>query len=275
MAEIEHEGCRLHYNVGGDGPPVVWIQGVGVHGEAWRPQIDVIALRYHCLSFDNRGLARSQPMGRTPSVERMGADAIALMDAEGWTSAHLVGHSLGGLVAQHVALTARARVQSLSLICTFANGRTAAPLTPWMFWVGMRTRIGTRAMRRRAFLKLVMAPEVIAASDCDELAAQLAPRFGHDLADQPPIVERQLAAMRAYNAEPRLAELEGISTLVVSGAYDPIAPPAAGRALSAAIPAARYIEIANASHGLPIQFPDRLNPLLLEQFTRDEAPVTR
>jgi pimeloyl-ACP methyl ester carboxylesterase len=56
---IEHRGCRLAYRVRGDGPPVLWIQGVAVHGDGWRPQIDVLADAYRCLSFDNRGMGRS------------------------------------------------------------------------------------------------------------------------------------------------------------------------------------------------------------------------
>ena len=122
---VEHRGCALSYAVRGEGPPVLLIQGVGVHGSAWRPQVEALSARYRCLSFDNRGLGRSQPRGAALSVEQMAEDAQALMDAQGWDSAHVVGHSLGGLIAQHLALSARARVRSLSLLCTFSRGRDA------------------------------------------------------------------------------------------------------------------------------------------------------
>ena len=178
----------------------------------------------------------------------------------------MAGHSLGGLVALHLALTARERVRSLALLCTFGNGRHAAPPTPRMLWLGAGTRIGTRPMRRRAFLRLVMSPEGLAAADPDELARRLVPLFGHDLADQPPATGPQLAALRAYDASPRLAELAGLPTLVVSAVHDPIAPPTAGRALAAGIPGARYVELAEASHGVPIQYPEKVNALLLEHL---------
>ena len=74
-----------------------------------------------------------------------------LMDAQGWDSAPVVGHSLGGLVALHLALSARARIRSLSLLCTFSLGRDATQLSWGMFWLGLRTFLGTREMRRRAF----------------------------------------------------------------------------------------------------------------------------
>lgn len=102
----------------------------------------------------------------------------------------------------------------------------------------------------------------------DGLAEHLAPLFGHDLGDQPPVVDKQLAAMRAYDATPRLRELSGIPTLVVSAAHDHIARPELGRALAAGIPGARYVEFADASHGVTIQSAERINTLLLEHFAR-------
>src|SRR5689334_10610168 len=93
---LQHAGCPLAYNVSGSGPPVLFIQGVGVHGPGWQPQTDPLSRHFQCLSFDNRGVARSQPIGAALTIEQMAQDAVALMDAQGWDSAHLVGHSMGG-----------------------------------------------------------------------------------------------------------------------------------------------------------------------------------
>lgn len=271
---LEHRGCRLVYHVRGDGPPVLLIQGVAVHGDGWGPQVDGLADRFACMSFDNRGMGQSQPLGGPLTVEQMAEDALALMDARGWPSAHVVGHLLGGLVALHVALTARRRVRSLALLCTFADGRVPTRLTPWMMWVGLRTRVGPRRARRRAFLRLIVPPGELAAlsaADQDALAESMAPLFGHDLADQPPVVMKQLAAMKAYDATPRLAELAGVPTVVASGAHDRIAPPAAGRALAAGIPRARYVEWPDASHGVTIRDAGRVNALLAGHFEQAEA----
>lgn len=250
---LEHRGCRLSYRILGEGPPVLLIQGVGVHGDAWWPQVALLSERYRCLWFDNRGLGRSQPRGASVSVVQMADDARALMDAQDWASAHIVGHSLGGPIALELALSARPRVRSLALLCTFANGRDAGKLTRRMLWVGLRTQVGTRAQRRRAFLELVLPPALLASADRDALAVRLAPIFGHDLGVAPAVQGAQMAAMRAYDATRRLGELAGLPTLVVSAAHDPIAPPAAGKALANGIPGAHSIEIAEASHGLPIQ----------------------
>jgi pimeloyl-ACP methyl ester carboxylesterase len=267
---VDHDGCRLAYDLRGAGPPVLFVQGVGVHGDGWRPQTDALADRFACLSFDNRGVGRSRPAAGPISVERMAADARAVMDAAGWDSAHVVGHSLGGLVALRLALHDRPRVRSLSLLCTFAGGRAAAPLTPRMIWFGLRARVGTRRMRRRGFLRLVMPADALAREDPDALAARLAPVFGHDLGETSPAEGDQLRAMRAADFSPRLGELAGLPTLVMAGAHDPIAPPAAGRQIAAGIPGSEYVEYADASHGLPIQWPDRVNARLAEHIAAAE-----
>jgi pimeloyl-ACP methyl ester carboxylesterase len=269
---LEHQGCRLAYGVAGTGAPVLLIQGVAVQGECWRPQIDGLSAHHRCLWFDNRGLGGSQPLGAPLTVAQMAEDARALLDAQGWDSAHVVGHSLGGLIAQHLALTCRERVRSLSLLCTFARGRHVTVPSARMMWLGLRSRVGPRAWRRRAFLRMVMPPEVIAREDPEALAGRLAHLFGHDLADSPPVAMRQMAAMGAYDSTPRLQELAGLPTLVVSATEDPIATPRLGRMLGEGIPGARYVEIPGASHGVTIQHAEALNTLLLEHFARAAAP---
>lgn len=262
---LEHAGCALAYDLVGDGPPVLFIQGVGVHGAGWTPQTDALAPHFRCLTFDNRGMGRSRPVPAAVTVEQMADDARAILDAERLGPVHVVGHSLGGLVALCLALTERERVRSLTLMCTFADGRAAAPLTARMCWLGMRTRVGTRKMRRRAFVRLVTAPG--SAADPDSLAERLAPLFGHDLGETPPVVDKQLKALRGYSAASRLGDLATVPTLVMGGFHDPISPPRVSRAIADGIPGAKYVEFPDASHGLPITHAEKVNELLVEQLT--------
>jgi pimeloyl-ACP methyl ester carboxylesterase len=267
---LEYCGCRLAYDVRGGGPPVLLIQGTGVHGDGWRPQVDALVHRYECLTFDNRGMGRSQPLGASVTVAQMAQDALAIMDARGWASAHVVGHSLGGLVAQQLALTARSRVRSLSLLCTFARGGDATRLTPWMMWVGLRSRVGPRRLRRQAFLQMILPPAEFMTVDRDALAERLAIAFGHDLADQPGIIGKQLSAMSTCDVTPCLGELAGLPTLVVSAELDRIAPTTSGRAIAAGITGSRYVELAGAAHGVPVTAPEKINALLLEHLAQAE-----
>jgi pimeloyl-ACP methyl ester carboxylesterase len=261
-----HQGCHLAYEISGVGPPAIFIQGVGVHGGGWIPQIRTLAEHYECLSFDNRGLGRSQPLGARLTIQQMAQDTLALMDVQGWKSAHLVGHSMGGLIALHIALSARERVRTLSMLCSFARGRDTMRLSPAMLSTWLRTTIGSKPQRRKAFLEIVMPPSALAGSDHASLASELAPIFGHDLAHQPPVATKQLSAMVRYDATPRLAELAGLPSLVLSAAHDRIAPPRIGRAVAASIPGARFVEIPDASHGVTIQRADRINALLMEHL---------
>jgi pimeloyl-ACP methyl ester carboxylesterase len=271
--QAEHCGCRLAFSREGQGPPVVFIQGVGVHGRGWTPQVDDLRADYECLTFDNRGMGESQPVGAALTIEQMAADTLWLMDQVGWGSAHVVAHSMGGPIAIEMALTCPERVRSLSLLCTVGRGRDATKLTGRLLWLGLRSRIGTRRTRRRAFLEIIMPPASLHGVDRDALAAHLAPLFGHDLAEQPPVAMPQLSALRAYDATDRLPRLAGIPTLVMSAVHDPIAPPKYGRALAAAIPGARYVEFTDASHGLPISHAARVNELLREHL-RETASRT-
>jgi pimeloyl-ACP methyl ester carboxylesterase len=270
---VEHSGCRLACEVHGQGPPVVFIQGVGLPGRGWLPQLSELATSYQCLTFDNRGIGASRPAGGTPSIVGMAEDTMRIMDAMGWQSAHVVGHSMGGCIAMEVALQDRSRVRSLSLLCTVARGRDATRLTPHMLWVGIRSSVGTLRSRRRAFLELVLAPDELPMEERDALAIELEPLFGHDLARRPAAAFRQLRALQAWDCTTRLARLAGVPTLVASAAHDTIAPPRLGRAIAAAIPGAEYVELPDHAHGVTIRNAGVVNRMLRSHL--DAAEVAR
>ena len=262
LLEVEREGCRLSAKVSGSGPPLVLIQGVGLHGDGWLPQVARLERSYTCLRFDNRGIGRSLPIGASLSVEQMAADVGALMDAAGWADAHVVGHSLGGLVGLELALTTPQRVRSLALLCTSASGRDLVKVSWWSIQIGLRMKIGPRRQRRRAFLEMVMPASSERDRAHEEVAASLAPLFGYDLADQPVISLKQAAAARSYSAVDRLDQLPSVPTLVLSGAEDRVALPAFGAELSRRLPHARYVELAGGAHGLTIHCADEVNEVL-------------
>ena len=267
MPYVETKGGRIHYAREGHGPAVLLIQGVGVIGHGWKPQVDGLKDAFTLISIDNRGIGRSTSV-QPPTIEDMAADALAVADAEGVERFHLVGHSMGGIISQQVALQAPGRVLSLALLCTFLKGRQGTMIAPAMLGTAIRSRIGTKRMRRRAFVQLVMPRDYLAAQDRDRLCADLGELFGRDLADQPPIIMKQLKAMGRFDASTRLEALKDIPTLVVSAQHDCIARPQYGRALAAAIPGAHYIEISGAGHAVVIQRADVVNQLLAEHFDR-------
>jgi aminoacrylate hydrolase len=266
MPILETASARLAYTKQGTGPAVLLIQGVGLVGAGWTPQVSGLSGQFTMITFDNRGIGQSQILGGALNIETMAADAIAIMDAEKIDTFHVAGHSMGGMIAQQVALACPKRVRSLSLLCTFADGKQATRLTPTLLWKGLRSRIGTRRARRHAFLEIIMPQEALKNVDKARLAEELRPLFGHDLADQPPIVMQQLKALGQYDPRRKLQQLSSIPTLVLTAAEDIIARPVYGRELASCIPGARYVEVAKAGHGLPIQLPKQVNLLLEEHF---------
>lgn len=271
MPTIDTPGASLFYSRTGDGPPVLLIQGVGVVGNGWKPQVDGLQGQFTLLSFDNRGIGASVNRAGRLTIDDMAADALAILDAEGIDRVHVAGHSMGGVIAQALALQAPKRITSLALLCTFAKGKDGSKVTLPMLATALRMRIGTRATRRNAFLELIMPERYLQQIDRPALAAQLEPLFGHDLSEQPSIVMKQLSAMSKYDARARLGELGTIPTLVVSATEDRLASLATGRALAGAIPGATYVEIADAGHGLPIHRAAATNALLAEHWTQAEA----
>jgi len=263
---LETAGAAIHYSRDGNGPAVVLVQGVGVIGKGWKPQVEALRDRYTLITIDNRGIGRSTA-STPPTIEAMAADVLAVADAEHVDRFHLAGHSMGGVIAQQVALTVPSRIFSLALLCTFFRGRQGTMIAPSKLGTAIRSRVGTRRMRRRAFVELVMPREFLATQDRDRLCADLGELFGRDLADSPAIVMQQLRAMGRYDASERLSHLNGIPTLVVSAEHDCIARPKYGRALAAAIPGARYVEIPGAGHAVVIQKADEVNRLLREHLS--------
>ena len=265
---LDRPGGRIHYTVAGAGPPVVLIQGVGVIGEGWRPQVSCLHRSFTTIAIDNRGIGQSALDAGGLSIELMAEDVMAVVDAERMDRFHLVGHSMGGIIAQQVALQALPRVMSLSLLCTFHKGAQGAAMTPGLVWTAIRSRIGSRRMRRRAFVEMVMPSDYLATVDRDALCLDLGVLFGRDLADQPAILMKQLRAMARFDASARLAMLAGVPTLVLSAEHDRIARPVFGRALAAAIPGAQYVEYKNAGHAVTIQCADAVNAILMTHLGR-------
>jgi pimeloyl-ACP methyl ester carboxylesterase len=166
---------------------------------------------------------------------------------------------MGGLIAQQLALNAPHRVRSLCLQCTFSRGPEAARLTPWVLWMNLRIRFGTRRARRRAFLEMVMPPGAVTDAAADTLAAEMSALVGRDLCDQPPILMKQVMAMSRHDISSKLTGLAGIPTTVLSAEHDPIARPDYGRRLASLIPGSSFELLPGASHAVTIHAADTVN----------------
>ena len=126
------------------GEPVLMIMGLGASSRLWFRLLPCVARRHRAIVFDNRGTGDSSPVRSRLSMRGLAHDARAVLDDAGVESAHVIGASMGGMIAQHLALEDRASVRSLTLACTTPGGRSGVP--PWrlLATAALRPMLGSR-----------------------------------------------------------------------------------------------------------------------------------
>jgi pimeloyl-ACP methyl ester carboxylesterase len=257
---------RLYYERagGGDGAPaLLLLMGLGANGRIWAPAVRrFAAMGYDVLTVDNRGSGRSDTPARPWTTRTMARDAVALLDALGLDRVHLVGASLGGMVAQEVALGHPERVRSLVLGCT-SGGLPRVDLMPRRGLLDVLVA-GARAARPPAsldervdgFLRFSVSPAF--ARDCPpdaEARRAVAAMLEHPVGAVG--FAHQLLAAGRHASWSRLSRLE-LPVQVQHGTADRLIPFAAGRELARRIPGARFEPIAGAGHALVLERPDEI-----------------
>lgn len=116
--------AEIHAEMTGEGPDLLLVAGLGGRGAFWHNQVQAFAKSFHVITFDHRGCGQSTPDKVVYGAEHMAQDVLALMDAMGIAKANLVGHSTGGAIGQHIALSAPERLEKLVLSCSWAGPDT-------------------------------------------------------------------------------------------------------------------------------------------------------
>jgi 3-oxoadipate enol-lactonase len=248
MRIVRRGDLELAYWRQGAGPPVVWIQGLNADHTAWLSQILAFRDEYDCIALDNRDVGRSGRAAGPYTLADMAEDVRVVLDDAAVEDAHVVGLSMGGAIAQELALLFPEWVRSLTLVSTFArpDARLAAVLEawrtiypilgpgdfarqswPWLFsWRFFERPTNLRNLQRYA----ENAPHP---QESDAFARQAVVTLDQDRRDR-------LAALR-------------IPALVIMGAEDALVPPYLGRELAESIPGARYVELPGVGHSANIE----------------------
>ena len=257
------DGTRLH--VVDQRPPdlaepevVLWLQGLNAPASAWAAQLAHFGRTHRSIAPDQRGVGRSDAPPGPYSTAQLAEDALAVLDAHGVARAHLVGLSLGGAVAQELALRAPERVRSLALLGSFARQapRSAALLRAW----------------RALYQLTAQSPELREAWELQSYAWLFTDRFwrGGDgvsagagvraalrfAATQPLQTvagfQGQVDAALAHDARERLPQLR-VATAVLHGAIDQLSPLACGEELARLIPGAELIALPEVGHAVNLE----------------------
>jgi pimeloyl-ACP methyl ester carboxylesterase len=259
MPHVTSGGVRIYWEE--EGPEgqegqerqeaVLLIMGLGATLEWWHRLRPAIAARFRAILFDNRGVGRSGVPPPPYSIAQMADDAAAVLDAAGVASAHVVGASMGGYIAQELVLRHPARARSLVLGCTSCGGRDAVVAD-----AEVRAALDARATMPREDAMWLMAPYTFdAATPPEVIANELAMRLATNVTNDGFFA--QLQAIRDWGGTlARLNEI-AVPTLVIHGETDRLVPPQNARILAGAIPGARLVMLPHASH---IFFADQLEP---------------
>src|SRR6202044_857975 len=220
MAEIRANGIELNYKLEGDGEEtIVLINGLADDLETWVLQIDdFLAAGYRVLRFDNRGIGQSGKPAGPYSSKMLADDAKALVDALAITDFHLMGVSMGGMIAQEYALSYPQDLRSVTFACTYA---APGPFCSRMFamWADLAPVLGVPFVMRDVTLWAFTTD--FFSSRPDELA-----EFETAMAymDQPvPAYLAQLAVIQQHDTTGRLAGI-AVPTLVLAGEQDILIP---------------------------------------------------
>jgi 3-oxoadipate enol-lactonase len=249
------DGTRIAYETWGtaDGPPLLLLQGLGVDARGWGLQRMALGRRYRCVAVDNRGVGGSADAPQPFSLEEMAADAAAVLDAEGIDTAHVLGASMGGVLAQILAVQHPHRVRSLVLACTACRHHEwrRELFEQWADTVrrdgmgalggdGLRWLIGPRLHRRFGGWLNLMARIVLQARP-ENFAAQ---------------VQAILDAADALRFE--LASVH-VPALVITGSQDLLTPLGDAEELAELLDEARLFELRGAGHALMVEAPNAFN----------------
>ena len=260
------DGTRIHYEVTGKpgATPILMIQGLGASKNAWNLQRIAMATRFRIISFDNRGAGRSDKPTVPFTLEQMAEDAIAVLDAAGVETAHVVGASMGGVISQIVAVKHPHRVRSLTLVCTACRNH------PWrqellQSWAKTAEEKGMIEVGKVA-AQWVMSPRsfrrlVPAFTWMGPLAA-LRPR--HSFVSQIDAI--------LNTREDLVDQLSTITapTMVIVGNQDILTPRGDSEEIAERIPNAELVVISGAAHGLMMEHSSTFNKILIEFLQRTE-----
>lgn len=265
MPSVEVSGRELHYARHGNGPPLLLIQGMSGTHLAWgRPFLAALEEGFECIVFDNRGMGLSGPVAEPFTIADLAEDARGVLDALEVDRAHLLGISMGGMVAQELALRQPERLLTLTLGATYCGGEGSRLMNPEdLQRLAMAAQSGDSERAFRASWELNLSPGF--RSDEGRYAAfrEMADALPSPL----PVIVRQIEAIAGHDTSARLSSID-LPTLVIHGTEDRVLPVSNGRMI-ASLMEARLELLEGVGHMFWWEEPERSAELV-----RDHAFVS-
>jgi 3-oxoadipate enol-lactonase len=266
MPFAENHGVKIYWEEEGQGAPFLLIMGLGWASPLWHRTRPLVVKQYRAITLDNRGVGRSDvPAGPYP-ISVMSSDAAAVLDAAGIESAHVLGMSMGGMIAQEFVLQYPKRVRSLILGCTASGGPHAVQPEPEVLQIltlkfGMSPEEASRKIN--PFIYDAKTPQARIDEDF-KLRMEWYPTLEGYMA--------QLRGVMGWEAYSRISQITA-PTLVIYGESDRLVPPANAKLIAQRIPHAKLFMIPHASHIFTTDQPDVAHQAIFE-FLSDTGSVS-
>ena len=262
---------RLAYRrFGEQGPPVLFVMGFGMPGAVWGPQVDDLRADHRCCHYDHLGVGDSDRGPFLRTIPAMADDAVRILDDLSWDRAHVVGVSMGGMIAQELVLRSSDRCQSLTLVATHGGAPIASWPTPRGMGLFIRGLFGGRRTRMKTLPRLLYPQEFLDSMGDEALRAHLNVRLG-----EPPALRTvlgQLHAVWRHSTESRLSQID-TPTLLVRPGRDILIRPTQTDRLAERIPNAEVLRFDDAGHGVTFQKAAELNAALRAHFVRSAPTI--
>lgn len=260
MPTARVSNVELYYEEHGRGEPLVLVPGFGTGLWIWYRQVPAFAERFRTVVFDPRGVARSAAPDEPVTMRGFADDLAALLGELKIESAHVLGASFGGFVAQEFALAYPALTRGLVLCCTSYGGPRHCPPSPETLQAIASTKGLNTEERVRENLLLAFSRRFVEEHP-EEVERVISLRAENGVPEYAYL--RQLQAAMAFDAEGRVAGIKA-PTLVITGDDDVIVPHQNSLNLAAAIPSATLRVIEGGSHAFFIERPEEFNRAVTE-----------
>jgi pimeloyl-ACP methyl ester carboxylesterase len=236
------------------GPPLLLIMGMSGTALTWgEPFLERLRADFELIAFDHRGVGASTRLDGEITIAEMAADAAALLEALGIESAHVMGISMGGMIAQELALGWPERVRTLTLGCTYCGGPAAELSAPGVIErLNEAMASGDRERALRTAWEVNVSPEYAADEDAWRRFREIAARRPVAV----PVVLAQLQACAAHDTSGRLGELR-LPVLVAHGTLDQMLPVGNAHTIASLIPGSQLEIFEGVGHLFFWELPQR------------------
>ena len=271
MPKIKTNNIELYYETyGGTGKPLVLISGLGYPLWQWHRMVPFLAEQFQVIAFDNRGVGQSDKPEGPYTAQMLAADTAGLLDALGIEKAIIVGHSMGGFIAQSLALDFPSKVEKLILCSTNFGGPHHVPVTPEAMRV--LSDVTSDALTRFKNGLAVSTAPGWAEKNPQMIDEWVKWRVANPI--EPAPYQAQLAIGLSLMTEAAAFETKlprlNIPTLILFGKHDKVVPPENASLLSTQIANSKVVIFPDAGHFFPIEIPEAASQAVIE-FAKQEV----